>query len=162
MIKNFFKISLIAIFMAIVSGCSSATTSIKVPVNSQKRYSSFVIEENNIGTNISAEQKKVFEKKLTELFLKDKYTKGDGLKVKYSFLAYNEGNRFVRYMIGFGAGKGKIVIKTTFYDARTNQILGETETESELSIGLFGGSMDETFESAAEDIYKFAKTNYMK
>ena len=65
-------------------------------------------------------------------------------------------------MIGFGAGKGKIVIKTTFYDAKTNQILGETETESELSMGLFGGSMDETFESVAEDIYKFVKTNYMK
>ena len=63
-------------------------------------------------------------------------------------------------MIGFGAGKGKIVIKTTFYDAKTNQILGETE--SELSMGLFGGSMDETFESVAEDIYKFVKTNYMK
>ena len=162
MLKKLIKISLITIFVLIISGCASATTSIKAPINAHKKYTSFILEENTVGTNISSEQKKVFVKKLTELFLKDKYTQGSGIKIKYSFLAYNEGNRFVRYMIGFGAGKGKIIVKTTFYDAQTNQPLGETETEAELSMGLFGGSMDETFESAAEDIYKFVKSHYMQ
>ena len=159
--KIFGNLVMISLSLFII-GCANATSVIKTPVVGHKKFTAFSFEEDNLGISVPKEKIDYFQKKLTEMFEKDNYKQGQGLKIKYSFRAYNEGNRFVRYMIGFGAGKGKMVINTKFYDATTGIKLSETDTEADVSMGLFGGSFDEALDKAVEEIYKFAKNNYMQ
>lgn len=160
------KLSISAILLAstiIFSGCASSSTSISMPVKKvyTQKYSSFSVEEEMLGKNAPDEKKKVFEDKLKDVFAKNNYKNSSGLKIKYSFLGYDEGNQFVRYMVGFGAGSGKLVVKTTFIDSNTGEVIGSIETEGTLAMGVFGGDFDGAIEKVANDIYEFAKNNYM-
>lgn len=148
---------------AIFSGCASSSTSIDIPVKKEysQKYDSFVIEEEVLGNNAPQDKKTIFENKLKETFVKNNYKNANGLKIKYSFLGYDEGNQFVRYMVGFGAGSGKLTVRTTFIDSKTEQVLGSIETEGTLSMGAFGGDFDGAIDKVANDIYEFAKNNYM-
>lgn len=148
-----------------ISGCSTAKTQALSPMqfstDSMQRYNSFTIATNDINDTIPAEKRELFKSKLQELLIKDGYTDNGALKIECSFETYDEGNRVARYVIGFGAGKAEIVVKTSYYDTNTNKLLAETSTKGELAMGMFGGSFDGTLIKAAEDIHKFTKENFM-
>lgn len=165
--KKYLNIGLAIVTSTILlTGCSSSVTKVTAPVSKNAQsisinYSDVIIENSKVANIIPQEKQEYYEKKLEELFIKNGTGIGSGLKIKYSFMAFDEGNQALRYFVGFGAGKGELVVKTSFYDSKTDTLLGEIETKGELSIGAFGGSFDGTLEKVAEDVFTFTKKNYL-
>ncbi len=52
------------------------------------------------------------------------------------------GNRALRYLVGFGAGQGRISSTLTVKDAATGAVKYRSSKDSMLAMGLFGGSME--------------------
>jgi hypothetical protein len=52
------------------------------------------------------------------------------------------GNRALRYLVGFGAGQGRISSALTVKDAATGAVKYRSSKDSMLAMGLFGGSME--------------------
>jgi hypothetical protein len=52
------------------------------------------------------------------------------------------GSRALRYLVGFGAGKGRISSTLTVEDAATGAVKYRSSKDSMLAMGLFGGSME--------------------
>ena len=52
------------------------------------------------------------------------------------------GSRALRYMVGFGAGTGSMVANIYLKDASSGEVKLQMESNSALSVGTFGGSMD--------------------
>ncbi len=155
MIKNIFTLSILVLFLA---GCSSKNLS-KSIYSSNEFYSNYNVtyQNNDIKLTKSYELlKSTIEEKFKKLHVK----KGNDLNIKVSITNFDEGNRALRYIIGFGAGSAKAIIKTRFYN-KSNTLLGEIETESNLYMGIFGGSSDKVFDLTAEKIVDFARENYL-
>ncbi|MBD3795943.1 MAG: DUF4410 domain-containing protein [Epsilonproteobacteria bacterium] len=158
-----------AIFIAILSigfaGCSSSSTTILQPNSNlgKVKYSSYNIQEVIIANNVPFEQREYFKTKLDGLIFKQFANKGNDLSIKYSFITYNEGNQFARYMLGGigGAGKGELVVKAEFFDL-SNQKIGEIQSKGEIAVGLFGGSFKGTLDKVAEEISNYTVQNYLK
>jgi hypothetical protein len=56
------------------------------------------------------------------------------------------GNQSLRYLVGFGAGKGHIRSTLVVEDPAQGEIY-RTGADSDMSIGAFGGDMDKVFRS---------------
>lgn len=52
------------------------------------------------------------------------------------------GSRALRYMVGFGAGKGRISSTLTVKDAASGEVKYRSSKDSMIAMGLFGGSME--------------------
>lgn len=74
---------------------------------------------------------------------------GRDLKIKCNTLDYDEGNRFARYLVGFGAGAASSVIDVRLIDSNGNEIK-KFEMTTKLTMGAFGGSDKNMLDIAAE------------
>lgn len=145
-------------------GCSSSSTMVLHP-NKQlatANYQNYMIKEVVIANNVPQKQRAYFQQKLQSLITKKGFHQGKDLTLKYSFLTYNEGNRFSRYMLGGlgGAGKGELVVKVEYYNRRGKKV-GEIQSKGELGAGVFGGSFQGTLDKVAEEISEYTLKNYL-
>lgn len=86
---------------------------------------------------------------------------GRDLKIKCNTLDYDEGNRFARYMIGFGAGAASSVIDIRLIDSDDNEIK-KFELATKLTMGAFGGSDKNMLDIAADKVVDYVYKNYIK
>ena len=63
------------------------------------------------------------------------------MRLGCAFLDYNEGNRALRYIIGFGAGRATSTTLVKLYD-NTNSLVDEFEVGTNMTMGAFSGSAD--------------------
>lgn len=73
---------------------------------------------------------------------------------------FNKGNRAVRYMVGFGAGKTKIVAHVKFIDSATGAVQLEKDVDGKVWIGFMGGESMGATKGLAKDVAKVAKKNF--
>lgn len=64
---------------------------------------------------------------------------GQVLELTGTITRFNRGNRTVRYMVGFGAGKTKIVSHVKFVDTATGAVQFEKNVDGKVWIGFMGG-----------------------
>ncbi|WP_019272004.1 DUF4410 domain-containing protein [Neisseria lactamica] len=82
------------------------------------------------------------------------YAVGDDLDVNVNIENFNEGNRALRYLVGFGAGKATSKIVTTLVDKESGKIVGHIQTDGMLAMGAFGGNSGDILKRSAKDIAK--------
>lgn len=82
---------------------------------------------------------------------------GKGLKVQAVLETYDAGSRALRYFVGFGAGKGKIIYNVKLLDEQTNAVIGEFVAEGTLSMGIIGGDINVAYKKCAEAIINYLK-----
>jgi len=70
---------------------------------------------------------------------------------------YKKGNRVVRYMVGFGAGKQKIESILTLKDKLTGEVLAQGRVVDRKIGGLVGGSDDKGKRDFAEKVNNFIR-----
>ena len=75
-------------------------------------------------------------------------------------LNYDEGNRALRYFIGFGAGQANTIIHTKVINDN-NVTIGEFGVEAVLRGGIFGGNDKKMLVSSASLIYKQVMKNFI-
>jgi hypothetical protein len=80
-----------------------------------------------------------------------------GVRVSGEIVHLEEGNRALRYLIGSGLGRAVVVISWTV-ESSDGQPLAQLRTESEVSGGLFGGSLASSLESAAGELAEYLRT----
>jgi hypothetical protein len=73
---------------------------------------------------------------------------------------FNKGNRAVRYMVGFGAGKTKVKAHVKFVDSATGDILFEKNVDGKVWIGFIGGESIGATRGLAKEVAKVAKRSF--
>ncbi len=82
------------------------------------------------------------------------------LKITGSVVKYKAGSRAKRYMIGFGAGKSKLIAEVKFIDAATGNVLHEQKADGDVVMGVFGGNSGGAKSELAEQVAKSAKKKF--
>lgn len=62
------------------------------------------------------------------------------------------GSRAKRYWVGFGAGKGSVRSTLVLRDAASKETLLQLSSDSDLTVGAFGGSMDATIRDNIDEL----------
>lgn len=73
---------------------------------------------------------------------------------------FKTGSRTKRYLVGFGAGKTKIVAHVKFVDKATGNVLFEKDVDGKVIIGVFGGESKGATRGVAKEVAKVAKKQF--
>lgn len=139
-------IFLYAILIAIgLGGCSGAKMANLQIINEQKFTSVDVKCDNNKKVN------KKLEVAIKKELQKQEIKLGNDLQIKCAFDKYDEGNRFLRWLIGMGAGRGKSNAQFKLYDANSSEV-ASFEISDFINGGFFGGKVDFVNETAKEAV----------
>jgi hypothetical protein len=172
------KKTLIAGFLAavflLVSACSSHRYTVIEP--GKKELTDYRILEirdfgSNLGDSESKELAERFADKLHQNIMKNRQEHPDKvvfaevvrqtdltdgvLLLNGTIISFEKGSRAKRYFIGFGAGKAYCTIQSIFTDKTTKEQIAKLNFDGELSMGIFGGSMDETVQGVVEAYLDF-------
>ena len=149
-------------FMAllVVSACATGTTTVIEPTKQQLTVESlrFVAAKNTV--NVPPEITAHFATRLREYLISDGiYGAGNDLTLRYRFIQVDEGSRALRYIIGFGAGKGQLTVEVVYLDASGNEV-SKINVGGEISVGFFGGDFDEAISNAAREAAEYTIANF--
>lgn len=146
-----------------LSACATATTTVLAPASTgqAQAFSTAQIQSDSDTVTVPTEARAHFEKRLNEyLFAQGSHFKqGDDLTVRYRFIQFDEGSRALRYVVGFGAGKGTMTVEVVFLDKQQKE-LAKIQVGGELSMGFFGGDFDEAISRAAKEAADYALKSF--
>jgi uncharacterized protein DUF4410 len=145
----------------VLVGCSTGTVTETRRPSSPLRIISAESSQETSGVAVPASIRTRFQLLLDEaLYSENHFQRGSQLKIKWQFKALDEGNRALRYFVGFGAGKGKIAVQARFFDERGRE-LATVQSEGTIAMGAFGGSYDTALSECADAIAKYARANFL-
>ena len=152
---------LIVIAVAL-SACAGGKTTVMKPPTEKFTVASVEVVEQTTTVEVPAEVRNDFQILLNDkLFDKDGFAKGNELKLTYTFVQFEPGNRATRYVLGgWGSmGKGYITILARFHDASDREI-ATIRAKSEIDTRVMGGSLNSALKKAAEEIAQYTKSNF--
>ena len=79
------------------------------------------------------------------------------LQISGEIIKYVKGNQAARYLIGFGAGKTKIIADIKFVDAKTGAVVHQQTVDGDVTWGLFGGDSGKAKGGIADEIIRVMK-----
>ncbi|MDO4997629.1 MAG: DUF4410 domain-containing protein [Neisseria sp.] len=138
----------IIVLMFALTGCASSKVHFE-PV--EQPYSSYRIKDIS-DEHIDKQHRLEFVQYLQKRLNQMGYQTGDDLEFEINILNYDKGNRALRYLVGFGAGKATAQLSTSLIDTKTGKVVGKLDTKAKLSMGLFGGDAGGVLFAAADDI----------
>ena len=160
---KFSKAIAVVLLAFAVTACASGATTVLVPPTSSPgaSYKTLKIESGTDTVEIPADARAHFEKRLNEYLLdgKTKFSPGNDLTLRYRFIQFDEGSRALRYIIGFGAGKGKMTAEIVFVDSQ-GTVVAKINVEGEISMGFFGGDFDMAISQAARQVADYTLKSF--
>ena len=160
--KKNFCLPVLAIVVAIGTGCGAGRTLVLKPSETRVRVSSIEAAEGSSPLNVPGEVKSEFQRKLEEYLYADKaFEKGKELSLRYRFIQFDPGNQFTRWFWGGigNAGEGSLTVEAKFYDAANNE-LAMIHSDGRIGSGFFGGDFSYAVDKAAEKIAEYTKVNF--
>ncbi len=82
------------------------------------------------------------------------------LKLTGTITEYKAGSRAKRYLVGFGAGKTKVVAQVQFVDRTTGSVLLDRKVDGKVIIGVIGGDSRGATNGLAKEVSKVAKDTF--
>ena len=82
------------------------------------------------------------------------------LRLMGTITKFKAGSRAKRYLVGFGAGKSKVIAHVKFADKETGNVLWEQDVDGDVVMGLFGGDSGGATRELAEAVAKSAKKRF--
>jgi hypothetical protein len=82
------------------------------------------------------------------------------LKLSGTVTEFKAGNRAVRYMVGFGAGRTKVKAHVKFTDRATGEVLYEGDVDGKVIMGVFGGDSRGATRGLAKEVAKVARQQF--
>ena len=167
--KRTIIIGLLVTAFLVFNACSSHRYTVVEP--RKKEFTDYHILEirdfkSNLGDSESKELAARFADRLHQNIMKDRLehpdevifddvvrqtNKTEGvLLLDGTLISFEKGSRAKRYFIGFGSGKAYCTIQSVFTDKTTNEPVMKLNFDGELSMGIFGGSVDEAVQGVVE------------
>lgn len=84
------------------------------------------------------------------------------LKLDGTVIHYDKGNRAMRYIVGFGAGKTKVVAHIKITDKSTGELIFEDDVDGKVIMGGMGGDSLGATEGLAKEVAKKIKKEFFK
>lgn len=139
----------------VLAGCAGGATTVVSPVKNTPRVTSktLSIELADDGIQVPPAVREGFEKRLNEYLFSgnSKFSRGKDLTLRYRFTHFDEGDRALRYVVGFGAGKGVMTAEVTFFDVGGSKV-AQINVDGEITMGFFGGDFDIAVTQAAREV----------
>ena len=82
------------------------------------------------------------------------------VRVSGTVTKYKAGSRAKRYLVGFGAGKSKVVARVRFTDKASGQVLHEEDVDGDVVMGLFGGDSGGATREVGKAVAKAARKKF--
>ena len=141
----------------IVAACSTARTLVLQPVEKNDHFNSAVLVEQfptvDIPPGFARKIESVIRKGLYE---NGPFSNGMDLKIRYTFVSYDEGNPLARWFLaGIGnVGEGSVVVLVTYFN-HLGQEIAQIQVEGLIKTGILGGSINRALEQAGDKIVEF-------
>ena len=143
-----------------VSACATGTTTVLERATERQAVKTLRIVAAENTVDVPPDVTAHFQSRLREYLITDgKYGAGDDLTLRYRFIQVDEGSRSLRWIIGFGAGKGELTVEVVYLDASGNEV-SKINVGGELSVGFFGGDFDEAVSNAAREAAEYTIANF--
>jgi len=157
---------LVAIGLCLVlAACGTGRTMVMEPPAKKNTFSAVSLTRADDTVVVPDEYRKRFITKIhEELYGTNEkpgpFVKGEGLIIRIKVVQFNAGNQLERWFWGGigNAGEGSLQVLAEFFERNTK--LAHIQTEGRIGSGFFGGSMDEAVDKAAEEIAKYAISNF--
>jgi hypothetical protein len=153
---------LILAIVAILAGCGTARTLVLEPTRVVDRFARVELVADNPTVAVPADVTQKIESVINKgLYESGAFSRGQDLKILYTFVSHNPGDRFSRWFWGGigNAGEGSVVVLVRYIDLSGRE-LAKTQVEGRIGSGFFGGSLDDAITKAGEDIVKFTVTTF--
>lgn len=82
---------------------------------------------------------------------------GPKLKISGEITKYVKGSQAARYLVGFGAGKTKIMADIKMTDADTGEVVFNQVVDGDVTWGVFGGDSDDAKGGVADELIREMK-----
>ena len=79
------------------------------------------------------------------------------LKLSGEVTKYVKGNQAARYLIGFGAGKTKLMVDVKLTDVASGEVVFNQVVDGDVTWGLFGGSSDSAKGGVSDEVIREMK-----
>ncbi|SRR5260221_6904663 len=148
--------------MIILTGCTGTGTTMVLNAPTERHIAkTYNLVEGKSTVGCDAEVKKKFEQEVRNGFAQAQMAQGSDIVIEYRFIQFDEGSQFVRYMAGGlgNAGEGAMTLEVVFKD-KNNKELSKIHVGGRITAGVFGGSFDHAVEKAANQVVKYAVTNF--
>lgn len=160
---NLVKTLVAACVLALLSACANGTTTVIAPPGQQTArptFQTFQISQGEHSVAFDADQIALFERELrTRLAAPGGFQEGDGLMVRFRVVQYERGSQALRYIVGFGAGRGSLTIEVVYLDSAGAE-LARINVGGDISVGLFGGGFGEATTRAAQEAADYAREHF--
>lgn len=163
------RISVILLLLVAIVGCGKAhIKTLQEPIN-LSGYNFIYVAPAKVSSKEQTEQAKTLNAKWV-LLAKETVTRTLKKNRKYTIserpaqlqnsltldttidIVY--GSRALRYKVGFGAGAGSCTVRLTLKDSSSGEVKYEVENKTDLSVGLWGGSMDKLIKKNIKGVVK--------
>ncbi len=131
----------VVLLSLVITACGTANTLVIEPADGNKRYSAVQVVEHNPTVNVPEEVITVFETELNKgIYESGAFANGNDLRLFYTFISLEEGNRLARWFwAGLGnSGEVSITIQVVYKDQDDNE-LAKSQVEGRICSGFFGG-----------------------
>jgi hypothetical protein len=163
----------IVIFVLLIAGCAGSRGAVYSSLFDHGDISLSIREFSKEGAKIdytgnpimfeyvlAAKIEKNLKKKFVEVkTISPKDIPASDLLLEGRFVTINEGNRGLRYTVGFGAGKTTLAVEGRLMRVKDKKVLIEFEHKKHAWKGAFGGSgedlLNDNIEDMAEEIAEF-------
>ena len=85
---------------------------------------------------------------------------GRKLTIRGSLITWDPGSATMRYVVGFGAGSGKAVVDASFVS--NGKVIASGQAEGGVTMGTFGGGMNDAVDRLVNSIVVFVRAHYKK
>jgi hypothetical protein len=147
-----------------ITACSTARTIVLHPIETNDYYNSAVLVEQFPAVDIPLG----FERKINSIIQKGLYEdgpfiKGMDLKIQYTFVSYDPGNPFARWLLaGIGdVGEGSVEVLVTYFNHLGKEV-AQIKVKGLTKTGILGGSMNGAIKQAGEQIVDFTIRHFAK
>ena len=82
------------------------------------------------------------------------------LRLEGTVTEFKKGSQAKRYLIGFGAGKTKVLAHVKFIDKSTGNVVFEKDVDGKVVLGLFGGQSKTSLRDVGKEIAEVSKKQF--
>jgi hypothetical protein len=82
------------------------------------------------------------------------------LRLEGTVIEYKKGSQAKRYLVGFGAGKTKVVAHVKFIDKATGNVVFEKDVDGKVVLGFLGGKSKTSLRDVGKEIAEVSKKQF--